>query len=285
MGRFSIPFFKFYNMMKLITWSIILLVFGNYKTIKTTADNVAETDGWKLVWADEFDKNGMPDTTRWNYDTRGNEYGWGNNEKQWYTVAKPENCRIENGILVITARKEKTGNKEYSSARLTTKNKGDWKYGKIEVRAKLPTGNGTWPAIWMLPTENKYGGWPKSGEIDIMEHVGYNPDTVFSTVHTGKFNHMIGTQVGKKTGLPTATTEFHVYTTEWEENEIRSYVDGKHYFTFKNNGEGFEAWPFDQPFHLILNLAIGGGLGGKKGIDDSKFPHIFEIDYVRVYQK
>jgi beta-glucanase (GH16 family) len=285
MGRFSIPFFKFYNMMKLITWSIILLVFGNYKTIKTTADNVAETDGWKLVWADEFDKNGMPDTTRWNYDTRGNDYGWGNNEKQWYTIAKPENCRIENGILVITARKEKTGNKEYSSARLTTKNKGDWKYGKIEVRAKLPTGNGTWPAIWMLPTENKYGGWPKSGEIDIMEHVGYNPDTVFSTVHTGKFNHMIGTQVGKKTGLPTATTEFHVYTTEWEENEIRSYVDGNHYFTFKNNGEGFEAWPFDQPFHLILNLAIGGGLGGKKGIDDSKFPHIFEIDYVRVYQK
>lgn len=240
---------------------------------------------WKLVWADEFDKNGLPDTTRWNYDTRGNDYGWGNNEKQWYTVAKPENCRIENGILVITARKEKTGNKEYSSARLTTKNKGDWKYGKIEVKAKLPTGNGTWPAIWMLPTDSKYGGWPKCGEIDIMEHVGFDPDTVFSTVHTGKFNHMIGTQVGKKTGLPTATSDFHIYTTEWEENEIHSYVDGKHYFTFKNNGEGFEAWPFDQPFHLILNLAIGGGLGGKKGIDDSKFPHTFEIDYVRIYQK
>ena len=219
---------------------------------------------WKLVWADEFNKNGLPDTTRWNYDTRGNDYGWGNNEKQWYTVAKPENCRIENGILVITAQKEKTGNKEYSSARLTTKNKGDWKYGKIEVRAKLPTGNGTWPAIWMLPTDSKYGGWPKCGEIDIMEHVGFDPDTVFSTVHTGKFNHMIGTQVGIKTGLPTATSDFHVYTTEWEENEIRSYVDGKHYFTFKNNGEGFEAWPFDQPFHLIQNLAIGGGLRGKK---------------------
>ncbi len=240
---------------------------------------------WKLVWADEFDKNGLPDTTRWNYDTRGNSYGWGNNEAQWYTVARQENARIENGILKITAIKEPTQGKNYSSARLTTKNKGDWKYGKIEVRAKLPAGNGTWPAIWMLPTEYKYGDWPKCGEIDIMEHVGFDPDTVFSTVHTGKFNHMIGTQVGKRTGLPTATTEFHVYTTEWDENEIRSYVDGKHYFAFKNNGEGFEEWPFDQPFHLILNLAIGGGLGGQKGIDDSKFPHTFEIDYVRIYQK
>jgi len=272
---------------KLIFLPVIFLFFThcvNSKKEKADA-KLASTNEWQLVWFDEFDTDGLPDTTRWNYDTLGNEYGWGNNEKQWYTVAKPENCRIENGILVITARREKTGNKEYSSARLTTKNKGDWKYGKIEVRAKLPTGNGTWPAIWMLPTDSKYGGWPKCGEIDIMEHVGFNPDTVFSTVHTGKFNHMIGTQVGKKTGLPTATTDFHVYTTEWEENEIRSYVDGKLYFTFKNNGEGFQAWPFDQPFHLILNLAIGGGLGGKKGIDDSKFPHRFEVDYVRVYQK
>jgi beta-glucanase (GH16 family) len=249
----------------------------------TVQEDDAET--WQLVWSDEFDTDGLPDSTRWNYDTRGNEYGWGNNEKQWYTVANPENSRIENGILFITAKKEPTSGKDYSSARLTTKGKGDWLYCKVEVRAKLPTGNGTWPAIWMLPTENTYGGWPKSGEIDIMEHVGFNPDTVFSTVHTGSFNHMIGTQVGKKIGLPTATTEFHVYTTEWDENEIRSYVDGEHYFTFKNNGEGFEAWPFDQPFHLILNLAIGGGLGGQKGIDDSLFPHTFEVDYVRVYKQ
>jgi beta-glucanase (GH16 family) len=276
------------NLPLIITLTLFSFVTSNASLIEKSGNKESQQNTqkiWKLVWADEFDKKGLPDTTRWNYDTRGNDYGWGNNEKQWYTVAKPENCRIENGILKITARKEKTGNKEYSSARLTTKNKGDWKYGKIEVRAKLPTGNGTWPAIWMLPTDSKYGGWPKCGEIDIMEHVGFDPDTVFSTVHTGKFNHMIGTQVGKKTGLPTATSDFHIYTTEWEENEIRSYVDGKHYFTFKNNGEGFESWPFDQPFHLILNLAIGGGLGGKKGIDDSKFPHTFEIDYVRVYQK
>jgi len=246
--------------------------------------NLESNDNWELVWSDEFDTDGLVDTTKWNYATKGNEYGWGNNEAQWYTVANPANSKIQNGILIITAIKEQTFSKNYSSARLTTKGKGDWKYCKVEVRAKLPTGNGTWPAIWMLPSENVYGGWPKSGEIDIMEHVGFNPDTVFSTVHTEKFNHMIGTQVGKRTGLPTATTDFHVYTMEWNENEIRSFVDGNHYFTFKNNGEGQGAWPFNQSFHLILNLAIGGGLGGQKGIDDSLFPHTFEIDYVRIYK-
>ncbi len=187
--------------------------------------------------------------------------------------------------MTITAIKEPTAGKEYSSARLTTQRKGDWKYCKVEVRAKVPEGRGTWPAIWMLPTENKYGSWPKSGEIDIMEHVGFNPGMVFSTAHTERFNHTKGTQVGQQIKLQTATTEFHVYTTEWDENEIRSYVDGEHYFTFFNNGEGFESWPFDQSFHLILNLAIGGNLGGKEGIDDSGFPYKYQIDYVRVYQK
>ena len=275
-------------MKNFIIYTLILLFCTNcVNSKKEKAKNSdSQENNWELKWNDEFIVDGLIDTSKWNYDTRGNEYGWGNNEKQWYTVANAENCRIENGVLQITAIKEPTFGKDYSSARLTTKGKGDWKYCKVEVRAKLPSGNGTWPAIWMLPTDKSlYGGWPKCGEIDIMEHVGFNPDTVFSTVHTGKFNHMIGTQVGKKTGLPTATTEFHVYTTEWEENEIRSYVDGKHYFTFKNNGEGFEAWPFDQPFHLILNLAIGGGLGGIKGIDDTKFPHTMEVDYVRVYKR
>ncbi|WP_372948952.1 family 16 glycosylhydrolase [Mariniphaga sp.] len=271
--------------LSIILFSTICFFNCTNKRNANSSDNNSEKDNWQLVWSDEFDTDGLPDTTKWNYDTRGNEYGWGNNEKQWYPVADPDNVYIRDGILTITAIKEPTFGKEYSSARLTTKGKGDWKYCKVEVRAKVPSGRGTWPAIWMLPTENNYGGWPKSGEIDIMEHVGFNPDTVFSTVHTGAFNHTIGTQVGKKIGLPTATTKFHVYTTEWNENEIKSYVDGEHYFTFTNNGEGFEAWPFDQQFHLILNLAIGGGLGGKKGIDDSKFPHHFQIDYVRVYQK
>jgi beta-glucanase (GH16 family) len=242
-------------------------------------------NSWNLVWQEEFNYKGLPDTIKWNYDTRGNEFGWGNNEKQWYNVANIINTEVSNGTLKIRAIKDSAGNKAYSSGRLTTQHKGDWKYGKVEVRARLPKGNGTWPAIWMLSTDNSYGSWPASGEIDIMEHVGHYPDTVFATAHTGDFNHIKRTQVGVKTFLPTATTDFHVYGLEWEENEYRCYVDGLHYFTYKNNGTGFKAWPFDQPFYLILNLAIGGGLGGKKGIDDSLFPHTFEVDYVRVYQK
>lgn len=274
-------------MKNLLILSVLILLFtqcSNTQKDSTTAKS-SEKNDWSLVWSDEFDTNGLVDTTKWNYDTRGNEYGWGNNEKQWYTVAKPDNATVSDGVLTITAIKEPTSGKDYSSARLTTKGKGDWLYCKVEVRAKVPTGRGTWPAIWMLSSENSYGGWPKSGEIDIMEHVGYDPDTVHSTVHTEFFNHTIGTQVGKPLYLPTATTEFHVYILEWNANEISSYVDGEKYFSFTNNGQGSGAWPFDQPFHLILNLAIGGGWGGQQGIDDSLFPHQFEIDYVRIYQK
>ena len=240
---------------------------------------------WKLVWADEFNYAGLPDSNKWNYDTVGNSYGWGNGEAQWYTAGSLNNSIVGNGTLKLVAKKEPISGKNYSSARLTTKNKGDWKYGKIEVRAKLPSGNGTWPAIWMLPTDWTYGEWPNSGEIDIMEHVGSDPDTILSTSHTKKYNHILGTQKGKTRYLRTATTAFHVYSLEWDSNEWRSYVDGNLYFTYKNEKSGSDAWPYDQRFHLILNLAIGGGLGGKKGIDDSRFPHVFEVDYVRVYQK
>ncbi|MCU0403299.1 MAG: family 16 glycosylhydrolase [Chitinophagaceae bacterium] len=226
----------------------------------------------------------MPDSNKWNYDTIGNSYGWGNNELQWYTSKEKRNAEVKDGRLFIRAYKETINGKNYSSARLTTKHKGDWKYCRVEVRAKLPKGRGTWPAIWMLPTHNVYGGWPKSGEIDIMEHVGYDPDSVFSTSHTENLNHMKRTQVGKSIYLPGATTDFQVYAMEWDENEFRSYVNGKHYFTFKNTGHGPKDWPYDQDFHLILNLAIGGGLGGKKGIDTTQFPHLMEVDYVRVYK-
>ncbi len=272
------------NLFLLLTTVLLFTQCANSKKENTGLKSGNENE-WKLVWSDEFDNEGLPDTTKWNYDTRGNEYGWGNNEKQWYTVADPDNAFNSDGILTITAIKEPTSGKEYSSARLTTKGKGDWLYCKVEVKAKLPTGRGTWPAIWMLPSENSYGGWPKSGEIDIMEHVGYDPDTVHSTVHTEFFNHVIGTQVGKPMYLPSATTKFHVYTLEWDANEIRSYVDDELYFSFENNGEGSGAWPFDKPFHLILNLAIGGGWGGQQGIDDTLFPHLYLVDYVRIYQK
>ncbi len=251
----------------------------NFETITTP------TGKWQLVWDEEFDYTGLPDSTKWSYDTKGNEWGWGNNEAQFYTAGDSSNAYVSEGFLTITAKIDSMGGKKYTSARLITKDKGDWLYGRFEIKAKLPTGLGTWPAIWMLSTDWEYGNWPASGEIDIMENVGYIPDTIIGTVHTESYNHMIGTQKTDSIYIPTNFTDFHVYSLEWEENEIRLYVDDANYFTFNNEGKSFKEWPFDKRFHLLLNLAIGGNWGGKKGVDDSLFPHKFLIDYVRVYKK
>lgn len=219
------------------------------------------------------------------YDTEGNATGWGNNEEQYYTEARLENARVSEGVLTITARKEEYEGFEYTSARLRTKSKGDWLYGKVEVRAKLPDGRGMWPAIWMLPTDWAYGNWPASGEIDIMENVGYDPWVIVASVHTESYNHMIGTQKNATITVEDCYTNFHVYAVEWEKDEIRVYVDDTRYFTFKNEGAGYKVWPFNQRFHLLLNVAVGGNWGGAQGIDDSIFPRSMVVDYVRVYQK
>ena len=236
----------------------------------------------KLVWSDEFNYKGLPDPSKWGYDT-GNS-GFGNRELEYYTKSRLENARVENGKLIIEIRKEPYGTASYTSARLVTKHKGDWKYGKVEVRAKLPKGKGMWPAIWMLSTDDKYGHWPHSGEIDIMENVGYIPDTVYGSIHTGAFNHVIGTQKTKGYQLKDAAEQFHIYAIEWDANKVRFLIDGHTYQEFDNDQQGPEHWPFDQPFHLILNCAVGGNWGGKYGVDDSIFPQKMEVDWVRVYQ-
>ncbi len=251
----------------------------NFENITTPAGK------WQMVWNDEFDYIGLPDSTKWSYDTDGNSWGWGNNEAQHYTASDSSNAYVKDGILTITAKIDSMGGKKYTSARLITKGKGDWLYGRFEIKAKLPTGLGTWPAIWMLPTDWEYGNWPASGEIDIMENVGFMPDTIIGTVHTESYNHMIGTQKTDSIYMPTNFTDFHVYSLEWEENEIRVFVDDAHYFTFNNEGKSFQEWPFDKRFHLLLNLAVGGNWGGEKGVDDTLFPHRFYVDYVRVYKK
>jgi len=250
-----------------------------FQTIKTS------TGKWDLVWDEEFDYKGLPDSTRWSYDVNGNSMGWGNNEKQLYTLAERKNAWVQNGFLTITALKDSMEGKQFTSARLITKGKGDWLYGRFEIRAKNPTGFGTWPAIWMLPSDCIYGGWPASGEVDIMENVGYNPDTIVGSAHTKKYYHTIGTQKNAKISCSTNYTEFHIYALEWESNEYRLYLDNIHYFTFKNERTGFEVWPFDKRFYLLLNLAIGGNWGGARGIDNSLFPHQLIVDYVRVYKK
>ena len=240
-----------------------------------------------LVWRDEFNnKSNVLDTTKWNVDI-GNGCpslcGWGNNELEYYSKNK-ENVKLEGGLLIIQAKKEEIQEFKYSSAKLTTKNKADWTYGRFEIRAKIPFGRGVWPAIWMLPTTSAYGQWPHSGEIDIMENVGYLPDSLFGTVHTGAYNGMKGTQKSGSFFSKKMSDEFHNYSVEWTKEAITFYIDNIKYHSFKNDKTNSEAWPFNQKFHLILNLAIGGNWGGKYGVDDSIFPQQMLVDYVRVYQ-
>lgn len=231
-------------------------------------------------WADEFDYEGLPDSTKWDYDIGGS--GWGNNELQYYTK-ELENARVGGGVLKITAIKEDKDGKEYTSARLVSRKKGDFLYGRFEVKAKLPTGKGTWPAAWMLPTDWVYGGWPRSGEIDIIEHVGYDQDKVHMSVHTHAYNHTIGTQKTSSKTVSGVSEDFHIYRIDWTPYAIRGYVDNVQLFEFINNGKGVDSWPFDQKFHFLLNLAVGGNWGGAQGVDPGVFPQTMEVDYVRVY--
>ncbi len=252
---------------------LLLIAFLAANTIAFACD--------KLVWSDEFDYEGKPNSAKWGFDTGGG--GWGNNEEQFYTN-RLENAFVKDGYLTIRAIKESYENRNYTSARLVTREKGDWKYGKFEIRAKLPGGRGTWPAIWMLPTDWEYGGWPSSGEIDIMEHVGYDMNNVHGTVHTNAYNHLKGTQKGGSKKLADVVNDFHVYAIEWTEKQIDFFIDGEKYFTFYKEDDDYKKWPFDKRFHLILNIAIGGNWGGVEGIDNDIFPVEMVVDYVRVYQ-
>ena len=240
---------------------------------------------YKLVWQDEFDYEGAPNPEKWEQEVGG--HGWGNNELQFYTDSG--NAWVEGGKLIIEARNEKRDNREITSARLRTKGKGDWLYGGFEVRAKVPRLKGTWPAIWMLPTDWEYGGWPESGEIDIMEHVAYDPERIHTTVHTGAFHHEIKTQIGKSRIVDGSMDEFHVYEVEWLPDVMIFSIDGEPLFTYRPTEHAetitHMEWPFNKRFHLLINLAFGGNWGGAKGIEPEGLPARFEIDYVRVYQK
>lgn len=240
-----------------------------------------EEKEWKLVWNDEFDYKGLPDPNKWSFDVRGP--GWVNDELQAYTDKKIENARVENGKLIIEGRKN--GN-DYTSARIKTEGKGDWLYGKVVVRAKLPKGRGVWPAIWMMPTDNKYGSWPNSGEIDIMEYVGHEPGRIHASMHSKDMNFMNGAMRTSAKYIGNVEDEFHDYILLWEEDGITISVDdivvGK---WATNPTETWESWPWHHRFHLILNMAIGGSWGGQQGVDDSIWPQKMEVEYVRIYQK
>ena len=249
--------------------------------------------GYRLVWSDEFEVAGLPDATKWSYDTERNSAGWYNNELQYYANARAENSRVENGMLVITARREDLSaagfgdwsGQRYSSARLLSRNKTGWTYGFYEIRAKLPCGTGTWPAIWTLSSPPQTA-WPDDGEIDIMEHVGFDEGTVHGTIHSEAYNHGKNTQKGSQITVPDVASAFHLYAIEWTADQIEFFVDDKLYYTVQKStlGSADAQWPFTQPFFLILNLAVGGNWGGQKGVDEKIWPQRMEVDYVRVYQ-
>lgn len=251
---------------------------------------------WQLVWNDEFDSERI-DESKWNFVTGGG--GYGNRELQFYT-SRPENARVEGGCLILSALNEKYGNKNYTSAKLTTEGKGEWQYGRFEMRAKLPSGKGMWPAFWMMPSSfnyhkktnqlhlQRYGKWPACGEIDIMELIGHEPDKVHGTIHYG----MPRGRSGAFYQLPEGGSfndDFHIFSLEWDHGEFRWFVDGNQ---FQNVNEWFSRFkrkarpypaPFDQPFFIQLNFAVGGNWPKKP--DRSVMPQEFVIDYVRVYQK
>ncbi|WP_316804570.1 glycoside hydrolase family 16 protein [Pedobacter nototheniae] len=232
-------------------------------------------------WSDEFSNTGAPLTSNWDYDTGGS--GWGNNEKEFYT-STTNNASVADGKLTITAKKEDMGGMAYTSSRMVTRGKLDVLYGRFEIKAKLPSGRGTWPAIWMLPTDRTYGDWPKSGEIDIMEHVGYDQDNVHFTTHTEAYYFKINTQKTITKKIDGASTAFHLYRVDWTPFAVRGYYDDVKVFEFTNEGTGYKVWPFDKRFHLLLNVAVGGDWGGAQGIDDSIWPQKMEVDYVRYYK-
>jgi beta-glucanase (GH16 family) len=265
--------------MRITSWQFTgILIFFIAFVISCDTENNQEGE---LIWSDEFNYSGLPDSSKWGY-----EQGMiRNNEAQYYTKKRLKNARVEDGHLIIEARKENYKGAEYTSASINTLNKKHFQYGRIEARAKVPVGKGTWPAIWMLGTNISEVGWPDCGEIDILENVGYDPDEVHANIHTAAYNHVDGTNKGNSIKLDKPWENFHTYAVEWRKDRIDFFVDTTKYFTFRNDGKGKnDTWPFDKPHYLLLNLAIGGSWGGQQGIDDSKFPHKYYIDYVRVYK-
>ena len=253
----------------------------------TAMNGILSAQDWELVWEDEF--NGLAlNTDKWTAMTGdGTEYGipgWGNNELQYY---RAENVNVSGGYLVITAKRESFGGKGYTSGRIRTLGKGDWTYARVEFRAKMPLGQGLWAAIWMLPSEEVYGGWAASGEIDIVECLGHEPSTVHGTLHYGgESPDNTSSGASYTTDGWSFANEFHNFALEWEEGEMRWYVDGNLYQTqtsWRSSGGPYPA-PFDQDFHLLVNLAVGGNWPGDPNAS-TQFPQELSLDYIRVYQR
>lgn len=282
MSLARIPF-RMLAMFLIASWLVAGL--GNTRSLRQASGG--EDDDWQLVWADGFDGDRL-DYSKWGVEV--NAFGGGNNELQMYTD-RPKNVRVADGHLILEAHADRPNimgtTREYSSGRIRTKHRGEWTYGRIEVRAQMPEGQGIWPAIWMLPTEESYGGWAASGEIDIVEYKGQEPGRVHGTLHFGAPWPKNASATGHY-DLPEGSFAdgFHGFALEWEPGEMRWYVDGRLYQTldrWHSAGQPFPA-PFDKPFHLVINLAVGGGFVGAPD-ETTEFPVQLKVDHVRVFQK
>jgi beta-glucanase (GH16 family) len=268
-----------------LPWAVVLLVAAALAVLVTDV----RAQDWELVWSDEFEGDTL-DTSKWSYQygtgTSEGLTGWGNNELQYYTD-RPENVFVQDGKLHIVARQERFGNRDYTSARIRSINQGDWTYGRFEIRAKLPEGRGLWPAIWMMPTESVYGTWAASGEIDIMELVGHEPDVVHGTLHYGgRWPNNVHTGASYRMRDGKFSDDFNTFTLLWREGEMRWFVNGQLYqnqLNWSTEGHPFPA-PFDEKFHMILNVAVGGNWPGSPD-HTTQFPQEMVVDYVRVYQQ
>ena len=261
-----------------MAWLFMLLLFPLLAQCQGKVETKA-TQVKTLVWADEFNYNGLPDSTKWNFQVGKSRV---NNEPQWYTK-DPKNIQVAKGMLTITCRIENVeGQNRYTSARINTRGKYECTYGRIEARAKLPKGRGVWPAFWTLGLTR---GWPACGEIDIMEYWGHNPNTIASNVHTRDYNHTKGTGRGDKIVYQDPWKDFHIYAVEWYSDRLDFFLDDSLFFSCKSKGEGIGEWPFNAPQYIILNFALSNNWKpGEPGIDDSIFPQEFIVDYVRVYE-
>jgi len=255
----------------------ILFLFFVLNGCKQNSPSILPNNQNNLVWQDNFDGNKLNESN-WNFDLGDgcpNNCGWGNNEKEFYTNS---NHLVKDGFLTITA---KLKDSVYTSTRITTKNKFNFTYGRVEIRAKLPVGKGVWPAIWMLGSNIDQVGWPKSGEVDIMEYVGKNPGMIYTSIHSQQsFGNTINS---KKTFFKNIESGFHIYAANWTADKIEFFVDNTLVYTFIPKDKSPDVWPFNKPFYLLLNLAIGGNFGGPD-VDNTIFPQNFVIDYVRVYK-
>ena len=244
----------------------------------TGQDNQSNEFSMVLIWQDEFDYEGFPDESKWGYE----EGFVRNREPQYYTKKRSKNAFVKDGVLKITAHKEEYENAAYTSASINTRGKFSFTKGRIEVKAKLPKGTGVWPAIWTLGTNIGTAGWPKCGEIDIMEYWGVNPNSIHANVHTGDYNHTKGTGRGGSITYEDPCKDFHIFAVNWYDDRFDFYFDDKIYYTCKKEGKGIGEWPFDSPQYLLINLALSG-LDDTKIVDDSVFPAEYIIDYVRIY--